>query len=161
MTPRPGPFVDAYEWSIWLLCFRGSCYPANKGISAGPQNCCYSPSSRSPPVILPVDAVIFAVTAKPAVANQQKALKIRQKFCVNRMDFGSTSGERQISARDPGPNMADAVSGGGVDYVQKCCTLCIQGRARFYGSPVNGSSLRQRQWFARSFATRKATATAS
>lgn len=45
---------------------------------------------------LPVDTVIFAVTAKPAVADQQKGPKIRQIFCVNRIDFGSTSGELNL-----------------------------------------------------------------
>lgn len=120
------------------------------------------------PVVLPlhrkstrVDAVIFEVTAKPAIAEQQKALKIRQRFCVNKMDFGSTSGERQISAREPDPNIADAVSAVVADYVQKSCTSGIQGSTRFYGSPVNEASLRQRQWFAGSFATRMATAKAS
>ncbi|RAP67636.1 hypothetical protein ACZ87_03808 [Candidatus Erwinia dacicola] len=39
---------------------------------------------------------------------------------MNKMGYDSTSGERQISAREPARRMADAVYGGVDSYVQNC-----------------------------------------
>ncbi|OEM68983.1 hypothetical protein BHF32_16960 [Escherichia coli] len=70
---------------------------------------------------MPVGAVNFATPAKTAAGNRRRVPATRQKFYVNRMGYGSTSGGRQMPARACALNRVDAVSDDVGSCERNCC----------------------------------------
>ncbi|OKV44031.1 hypothetical protein AWP56_01620 [Escherichia coli] len=69
-------------------------------------------------LLIPVDVVNFVTPVKTVGVNRRREQATRQKFYVNKLGYGSTSGGRKIQAIASVLIRADAVSGADNNYEQ-------------------------------------------
>ncbi|KPO42502.1 hypothetical protein ACU70_00450 [Escherichia coli] len=68
--------------------------------------------------LIPVDVVNFVTPVKTVGVNRRREQATRQKFYVNKLGYGSTSGGRKIQAIASVLIRVDAVSGADNNYEQ-------------------------------------------
>ena len=73
-------------------------------------------------LLIPVDVVNFVTPVKTAGVNRRREQATRQKFYVNKLGYGSTSGGRKIQAIASVLSRVDGVSGADDNY-DKVATL--------------------------------------
>ncbi|ANM82795.1 hypothetical protein BEC82_23560 [Escherichia coli] len=69
-------------------------------------------------LLIPVDVVNFVTPVKTVGVNRRREQATRQKFYVNKLGYGSTSGGRKIQAIESVLIRVDAVSGADNNYEQ-------------------------------------------
>ncbi|ETI81009.1 hypothetical protein Q457_02195 [Escherichia coli ATCC BAA-2196] len=69
-------------------------------------------------LLIPVDVVNFVTPVKTVGVNRRREQATRQKFYVNKLGYGSTSGGRKIQAIASVLIRVDAVSGADNNYEQ-------------------------------------------